>query len=170
MGSLVAQRVAVRAPERVSRIVLIGSFASIVNDETRAFRAELDNLTDPVPVELARDFQMSTLHQPVPEAFLERVIGESLSLPAATWRAVLDGLFAGDDPSLLTRITAPTLILWGELDGFCSRAAQDQLLAAIPSASLIAYPETGHDPHWERPETVARDIAAFLAATPARAS
>jgi non-heme chloroperoxidase len=57
----------------------------------------------------------------------------------------------------------PTLLLWGERDAVFSRGDQDALLTGIAGSRLVTYPETGHAPHWERPEPFARDLEAFLA-------
>jgi pimeloyl-ACP methyl ester carboxylesterase len=109
-----------------------------------------------------RDFQASTLHVPVPEPFFEQVLAESRKLPAHVWRGVAEGLLAVDDSAELGRIRAPTLLLWGEQDGYFLRDEQERLVAAIPGARLVVYQDTGHDLHWERPEQVARDLDAFL--------
>jgi pimeloyl-ACP methyl ester carboxylesterase len=42
-----------------------------------------------------------------------------------------------------------------------SREEQQRLEEMIPDARLKVYPETGHSPHWERPEVVAFDLATF---------
>ena len=80
------------------------------------------------------------------------------------WQAALDGVVAFDDTTELDRITAPTLLIWGDHDALVSREEQQRLEKAIPDARLIAYPETGHCPHWERPERVAADLDAFMGA------
>ena len=67
-----------------------------------------------------------------------------------------------DDAGDLGRITAPTLLIWGERDGFFSREEVEALAVAIPGARLLVYPETGHAVQWERPERVASDLDAFL--------
>jgi non-heme chloroperoxidase len=164
MGSIIARRVAETYPERVTRLVLIGAALTPMrlNEAAVGLREAVRTLEDPVPPEFAREFQASTVHIPVPEPFFERVVAESLKLPARVWKSVLDGLFALDDAADLGRIAAPTLILWGERDAFFPRQEQERLAAAIPGASLTVYPETGHDPHWERPERVAANLDAFV--------
>ena len=59
-------------------------------------------------------------------------------------------------------ITAPTLLLWGDHDALFPRQEQERLVASIPDARLLVYPETGHSPNWERPERVAHDLDAFM--------
>jgi non-heme chloroperoxidase len=161
-GSFVTRRLAITYPERVARIVLIGTGVSAASPVTREVQADMVSLEDPVPLEFARSFQASTAYTPLPEAFFERLIVESLKLPARLWRQVFDGVLAYDDAEQLTRITVPTLLLWGERDALFSRADQDGLVAAIKGARLKIYRETGHCPNWERPESVAADLQEFL--------
>ena len=170
MGSVVARRVAATYPGRVARLVLVGSSFTFCNDLTEEFRAAVHALDDPVPFEFALEFQESTIHIPVPAEFLDRVVVETLKLPARVWRAALDGVLAADDEAHLRRIAAPTLVMWGERDEYFAREQQDRLVAAIPGSRLLVYPDTGHDLHWERPESVAYDLAAFIRDTSAAPS
>jgi non-heme chloroperoxidase len=162
MGSLIVRRVAETHPERVARLVLIGSAHTPANDVLREVQEAVRTLEDPVPPDFAREFQASTIHVPVPEPFFERIVAESLKLPARLWKGALDGIIAFDDAADLGRITARTLILWGEQDALFPRQEQERLAAAIPGARLTVYEETGHCPNWERPERVAADLDAFV--------
>jgi pimeloyl-ACP methyl ester carboxylesterase len=166
LGSLVARQVAATRPERVRRLVLIGTIATPVNEAVLALRDAVRDLEDPVPEAFVREFQASTLHLPVPGPFFERVVAESLKLPARVWRAVAEGFCVFDDSGRLGRIAAPTLLLWGEADAYFPRAEQEHVAAAIPGARLVVYPDTGHAPNWERPERVAADLEAFVGGTP----
>jgi non-heme chloroperoxidase len=161
-GSFTARGVAETHPERVDRLVLIGSAVMPLKDVTRELQAAVHTLEDPVPAEFAREFQSSTVYLPLPEAFFERAVAESLKLPAHIWKRALDGILAVEDAGDLGKITAPTLLIWGERDGFFSREEVEGLVAAIPDARLLVYPETGHAVQWERPERVASDLDAFL--------
>jgi non-heme chloroperoxidase len=93
-GSFTARGVAETRPEGVDRLVLIGSAVSPLKQETRELQAAVHTLEDPVPAEFAREFQSSTIHLPLPEAFFERAVAESLKLPAHIWKRALDGLLA----------------------------------------------------------------------------
>jgi pimeloyl-ACP methyl ester carboxylesterase len=162
MGSVVAQGVAIAAPERVERLVLIGSATTVRNEAVVQFRQAVEKLSDPVPEEFAREFQVSCVHQPVPDEFMDRVIAQSRKAPARVWKAVMAGMLAGDYKARLGDIRTPTLIVWGDRDAFFSRAEQDSLAAALPNAVLKVYPETGHCPNWERPEQFAQDLKDFI--------
>lgn len=163
MGSYVAQQVAVVAPARVARLVLIASSTTprTINDFA-ALDEHMQALTDPIPVTFIREFQESTVHATVPSAFMDRVIAESGKVPAHVWRAAFAGMRATDAPTELSQHRIPTLILWGDREALMPRDEQDGLIAQHGTAQLRIYSETGHAPHWERPEAVARDIAAFL--------
>ena len=115
-GSFVARRIAIANPRRVARLVLIGTGVSAGTPAVLEARAALEDLPDPVPAGFARDFQASTAYLPLPELFFERIVAESLKLPARLWSGALDGLLAYNDVEQLSRITMPTLLIWGEHD------------------------------------------------------
>jgi pimeloyl-ACP methyl ester carboxylesterase len=162
MGSLVAQHVAARAPERVSRLVLVGSTDGVNQELSRSLGEALNSMPGSVAEEFAREFQASTLYLPVPDEFFRDVVATSLSVPLPVWKAVLDGFSGSAARADLARISAPTLLLWGARDAYFLRADQDALLAGIAGSRLLPYAETGHAPHWERPEQFAGDLVAFL--------
>jgi non-heme chloroperoxidase len=163
MGSFIAQQVALAAPDRVARLVLVGSAASPRNAGMLELAQAIDALGDPVPAEFVRDFQVSTTYQPQPDEFLDRVIAESLKLPAPVWRMALAGLLAAHSTSRLDQIHVPTLVLWGDQDTVFSQADQDALMAGLRDATLKVYLETGHALHWERPTQFVRDLEDFIA-------
>ena len=163
-GGMIAQRVALGYPHRVSRLVLIGSPVTLVHNEAViGFEEEMLTLEDPVSPEFVREFVESTIHHPVPEEFLSRTVSESLKVPARVWRGYWEGvLLAFDDTVRLGKIAAPTLILWGEQDALLPREEQERRAAAIPDATLKVYPDTGHAVAGERPEWVVRDLEEFM--------
>lgn len=160
-GSFVARHLAARYPDRVDRLALIGTGLNAANPVTRDVLETLRTLPDPVPETFARQFQASTAHVPVPDPFFDRIVAESLKLPSALWRRIFDRLLAHDHTAQLPGVRVPTLLLWGDRDALFPRGDQDRVVAAIPGARLIVYPDTGHCPNWERPERVAADLNAF---------
>lgn len=166
MGSQVAQRFAVAHPDRVRGLVLIGAFASLggnpgIHD---LWTSAVAAMTDPVDPAFVRDFQASTLATPVPPAFLDLVVAESLKVPARVWRDALAGQMQENVAAELGRVAAPALVLWGDRDAIVpDLGAQEALAAAIPAARLVVFPGIGHAVHWEEPDCVAAEIAAFAA-------
>jgi non-heme chloroperoxidase len=161
---LIAQRVALDQPHRVSRLVLIGSPTTLLNNETVGeLGKEILALEDPIAPEFVREFVSSTIQNAVPEEFLAGAVSESLKVPARVWREYYEGVvLTVDDTARLGEIDAPTLILWGEQDAILPRDEQEWRAAEIPNATLRTYPETGHLTHWLRPEWVARDLETFM--------
>ncbi len=91
-GGLIAQRVVLDYPHRVSRLVLIGSPTTLVTNETvMEAREDMLALEDPISPEFVREFAESTIHHPVPEEFLERVVSESLKVRPASGATTTKG-------------------------------------------------------------------------------
>jgi non-heme chloroperoxidase len=166
-GALFAQRVALSYPRRVGRLVLVGAQtpANVASEVVLGLQEEVRALEDPVSPEFVRAFQEGTIHQPVPQEFLDTVVSESLKLPARVWRDYWEGAVLSIDRDYvlpLREIDVPTLMLWGEQDPLFPREEQERLAAAIPGATLKVYPETGHAVHWDRPEWVVRDLEELM--------
>ena len=152
MGSTVAQRFAVDYPQRVRALVLEGAFfPRPANTEVRKFLEEVSTLSDPIDPAFVRDFQKSTLAQPVPPEFFDTVVGEAMKVPARVWRAALQPYLTMDFSTDLANIAVPTLLVWGDRDAFTGRSEQDELSRAIKTSRLVVYEGAGHSPHWEEP-------------------
>ena len=164
MGGLVAQRFALDYPEQTRGLVLAGTLPTMRRkpEVQELWDSVVSKLEDPVDRSFVAEFQESTLAQPVPSAFFETVIQESLKVPARVWREVFASLLQEDSSSELRRIKVPTLIVWGDRDAFCSRQDQDALTRALVASRLIVYSETGHALHWEEPEHFADDLVSFI--------
>jgi pimeloyl-ACP methyl ester carboxylesterase len=63
----------------------------------------------------------------------------------------------------LHRITAPTLILWGEKDALVSADYADEFAARIADSRVEIIDGVGHVPQWEKPEAVNPLVLDFLA-------
>ena len=157
MGSFVARKVAAFAPGRIERLVLIGAGPDGNNAPLRELAAEIAKLSDPVDPEFVRAFQLATSSDQLPPEFLERVIAESLKLPARVWRASIEGM--NEYTPVEDRIECDTLILGGDLDGVFSVAEQHELAERIPNARLRLFTGIGHALHWDDPDALARVIS-----------
>ncbi len=160
-GSYTAQRFALDHPERTLGLVVIGAFYSFRTAEMAELREVIEELTDPVDPGFVREFQESTIAEPVPAAFIERIVTESRKLPLRVWQRWIAEMMDAPVPAETGTIEAPTLILWGDQDAMALRAAQDALVAAIPGSRLVIYEGASHSPHWERPAAAAKEIVAF---------
>jgi pimeloyl-ACP methyl ester carboxylesterase len=171
MGSAVAQRFAIDHPDRTLGLVLIGASATTrgTPEARRYWDAKLASLTDPVDREFVRTAIEEAVVKPVPPAFLDALLEESVKVPAFVWKeAIKERWRTEDNPEELRRIRAPTLICWGDRDPRYSRSDQDALTEAIRDSRLLVYPGAGHALHWEEPERFASDLVAFVRGLSAR--
>lgn len=67
-----------------------------------------------------------------------------------------------DPVPLLQRITAPTLLVWGEQDGAIPFSNAADYMKALPQAKLVSFPGVGHLPHEEAPAKTVAPVRAFL--------
>jgi non-heme chloroperoxidase len=170
MGSSVAQHFALDYPERTLGLVLMGAFVDFASNQAVVdfYNAAIVPLTDPIDPTFALEWQQSTLAKPIPPALLQTFAQESLKVPAGLWRDMFAGFLQDDLTGELSKITAPTLIMWGDQDIFAPRSNQETLLAKIPNARLEIYGGGGHALHWEDPERVATDLVMFIESNIAR--
>ena len=169
MGSTVAQRFAVDYPQRTRALVLEGAFLPRpANAEVDAFLNEVLTLKDPIDPAFVREFQQSTLAQPVPPEFFETIVADAMKVPARVWKAALEPYRTMDFSAQLQNVRVPTLLIWGDQDSFTRRPEQDALSQAINGSRLAIYVGAGHSPHWEEPQRFADEIATFVATTVAK--
>lgn len=163
MGSFIAQQVALDAPKRVKKLVLIGSGPTLAGNAVALdFAPAVESLVDPIDPVFVRDFQASTFYRPIPPSFLDTAVAESLKAPANVWQQAFAGLLAEDHTSRLREIKAKTLVFWGDQDIFFSAADEQVLVNGIKHAKLLTYTQTGHGLHVEEPARFVRDLEKFL--------
>ncbi|MFE4470195.1 alpha/beta fold hydrolase [Leifsonia sp. NPDC056824] len=164
-GGYIAQQVAVAHPERVSGLVLVGAPSDLQGPVPEALARALASFQDPVTRDDIRAVGgVIPVRTPVPESFLEDQETSALSIPRTVWIAGIEGLVTAAPPLRSGTIAVPTLILWGADDDILPPSQAQELAAAIDGSRLAIYQETGHLVLWERPERVAADAAAFIAA------
>jgi non-heme chloroperoxidase len=163
MGSFIAQQVALEYPARVRALVLVGSAPTARGNAVIAdLKSVVDTLEDPIDPAFVRDFQASTFYRPIPPAFLDTAVAESLEVPARVWKAALAGLAAEDHGGRLASIRVPALVVGGDQDSIFSVAEQRALAQKLRRGRLLLYPDTGHAPHVEQPQRFVTDVTAFL--------
>lgn len=161
---LVARRVAIDHPERVSGLVLEASPTTLRGDPglTSFVESVLSDLRDPVDLAFARAWVTDTSSEEVPKKLVDQLVDELLKLPAHVWRAMFAELLRYDDMTEIGKISAPTLLVWGDEDTLVGRAMQEALREHIRGAELIVYHGVGHTPRWEDPTRFAADVAALV--------
>ena len=175
MGGGVAMRLALRHPERVTRLALVDSVT--VAEQRRAVR--FANLLRPL-LPLAAPF---TLHR---ERFRRAAFRSAVHDPARITPETLEGYFRpmhmrghlralaqqlsdrhGDELLAPERIEQPVLVLWGEQDRWLPVAHGEELVRQLPHAEWRVVPCAGHLPLEEQAGFCNRALLAFLEASPA---
>jgi 2-succinyl-6-hydroxy-2,4-cyclohexadiene-1-carboxylate synthase len=162
MGGRVALHVALAAPERVERLVLVATTAGIADPGERAIRrlddeAFADEIEhEPIETFVAR-WSANPLFAGDPPDAVAAWLADMRHNRPADLAAVLRGIGTGEMPSLWDRLgelTMPAVVMAGERDTKF-RAIGERLAAALPNAApLIVVPGAGHGLPREAPTAV----------------
>jgi non-heme chloroperoxidase len=161
---LVARRVALDHPDRVSGLILEASPTTLRDDaQLLAFvESVVSNLNDPISPGFARSFIAETSSPNVAPDLVDLLVDDLLKVPAHVWRQNFAELLEYDDTAELAGIEAPALLIWGDADTLVSRQMQDQLTGSIRDSELLVYADVGHTPRWEDPGRFRNDLVAFV--------
>jgi 2-succinyl-6-hydroxy-2,4-cyclohexadiene-1-carboxylate synthase len=165
MGGRVALHVALAAPERVSRLVLVATTAGIEGAAERAERRHADEAlaaeVEDAPIAVFADRWMALpLFAGDPPAVREVWRRELLRQDPRGLAAALRGIGTGAMDPLwhrLGELTTPATVLAGERDA--KFVALGERLAAGLGTSLVVVPGAGHGLPREAPDAVAAAIA-----------
>ena len=177
MGARVALRLALAAPAVVSRLILESPSAGIADPDVRVARRasdeELARLAERDGIEAFvahwESLPIFASESALPPETRAHYHADRLRCRPAGLAASLRGAGQGSMESLHGRlefVTAPTLVIAGELDGVGRARARD-IAAAIRGADLAVVEAAGHAPHRERCAEVTRLVLDFLARPPA---
>jgi pimeloyl-ACP methyl ester carboxylesterase len=158
MGSFVAQEVALTAPDRVDRLVLVatagrgqgnpvlrdyvleepveGSWRKALEAAGKAFPEEVYGLTpraaDPdVERWLAASWDVDPVADP---ALVARIVEETAEVRLGTWIGATRGMLAMDNRERLRDLRVPALVLWGRQDAIFTEPDQEEIRAALAAA------------------------------------
>jgi 2-hydroxy-6-oxonona-2,4-dienedioate hydrolase len=145
MGCQVVTDLAVRLPERVGPLALIGPTVDPRRRRARrqAFSALRDMAKEPLSL-MALAAHDDLVH--------------GVGALVATARSVLTDRIE----DRLPLIEQPTLVVRGEEDGFVSAEWAEQVVALLPRGRLVVVPKEPHAVHYTRPDLVARIVRELL--------
>jgi len=178
MGGMVAQLMALRAPERMSGLVLMdtlsGPLPFVSRDEIDAAIAVvrergIDGL------HAIFDERGSTLDSPAHLRLVAQRPGykefndrKFLATAADAYAGLLSAMFEADERlDALRSLTMPTLVITGDQDKPIVKPSQ-AMADAIPNAELAVIPDAGHSPQFENPDAWWAALSTFLARVDAR--
>ncbi|HYE55712.1 MAG TPA: alpha/beta hydrolase [Chitinophagaceae bacterium] len=163
MGGMVAQQFAISYPELTKGLVIIDSDAEFnSNPGMPEFYAQVMKMEGSISYAFMDEFQRATLSRPIDSTWYKTLVTEGTKVPVRVFQAALTGIVQSNLREDLKKVNAPTLILWGDKDAFCTRKGQDIMNNNIRNSSLVIYEGVGHALHWEEPARFVKDLTAFL--------
>jgi len=168
LGGAVALALAARRPDRIGRIVLIGSTPAALPDATvdPALGVRLRDAlyADPGPATMRALMEAAEWHADRPsDALVDARLRAATTVGALA--VATDPAARGADEDLgplLGGVRAPTLAVWGADDPFSGPDYGAALAAALPRGDLVVLGRAAHHPQSERPGAVAALVDAFL--------
>ncbi|SFL26554.1 alpha/beta fold hydrolase [Geodermatophilus ruber] len=162
-GGMMAAEVAAHRPDRVSKLVLMSAIGLWRDDAPVAQYMLMP------PDDLVTTLFADTSPAPVqafltpPADFKEAAVAQADLI----WALGTTGKFVWPIPDKglhkrLHRITAPTLVLWGDKDALVSAAYAEEFAARIADSRVEIIDGAGHVPQWEKADAVIPLVQDFL--------
>ena len=173
MGGMIAQQLAVSAPERVASLVSIMSSTGNRRVGQPKQRVVRKSLRRPEPtrenaieqgVELFREICGPTFDDTEFRELATKSVERSYR-PDGAARQLAAIIASGDRTSDLRRLDVPTLVIHGLVDPLVRPSGGVATARAIPDSRLLMFNDMGHD----LPHTRCREIVAAISANAARA-
>ena len=175
IGGMVAQEIALQAPDLVRKLILVGTgprggkgMDSLTQVAQRIFGATYD---PPEHVWLAAQFSPSAAGQAAGREFLKRThlrqegrdpeVNDKVS-PAQIEAMEKWGVQREGSYDYLKTIKQPTLVVNGSNDVLTPTVNSFIMQQNIPNAQLIIYPDSNHGAHHQYPEFFVEHVTLFL--------
>lgn len=150
LGGWIASELAVHRPDLVRALVLVDPAG--FRPEQPEWQLDLFNeAPDALMAKLFADPAKAVAMMPadgITIDFMMKQYRGNAALARLTWRRAYD-------PKLrrrASRITAPTLVFWGDKDGLFTIEHGRTVARDIPGAELVVIEDAGHIPYMEKPE------------------
>lgn len=171
MGGMVVQEIVHQAPQRVARLVLVGTgpqgsipgrFETMARSRERLAEDGVERTARRICATWLLAREASPAYEPLAAL---AALASAQAAEAGLW--AMEGW---DGRSRLAGITQPTLVLWGEHDRSYGWPQVQALWQGIPGASLAVLPACAHALHLERPALFHTLVHEFLASHPKEAA
>jgi len=166
LGGMIAQELALAAPERVDKLVLVcttpGGDASFpMPEQTVALFGQAATLD---PQDALRRFVVNALSPDAPDELVEEVLAYRVANPPdpAGWQAQAAAGPTHDVVERLHELRMPTLVVHGTADNVVDCRNAELLAERIPNARLELVEGAGHLLFWEHADRVSALIEEFL--------
>lgn len=162
MGGLMAAQLAAEAPEKVTRLVLAGSYATVGPAGPPRIAATRATLATTSMADFGRAYAADTILPASGEAARTLVAEAIAGMSAHDYLNTIESILTEDVSPLLPAIAAPTLVLTGSADRRAPPEKGRGLAQAIPNALFEELPDAGHLAVLDVPEAFNARLRSFL--------
>jgi pimeloyl-ACP methyl ester carboxylesterase len=163
LGSVVAQGLAARYPDKVATLSLIGTAATFKDNTTLAYAQGVIGNMQEVSAEFVTEWYGASKGN-YDQEFSVKIFENGKAMPAYAWRNAIMGCEAY--PELVPDIKVPVLIIWGTEDVFFGKKDQIDLINQLGSTHIefLVKNGKGHDLFFDghMGEELSLDIYRFL--------
>ena len=161
LGGMVGMWLAANAPERVERLVLACTGASLGTPELYRERAALVRAEGTsATLEGARERWFTPAFRDSQPA--RRILNDLLATSADGYAACAEAVGGFDFHRRLGEVAAPTLVLYGDRDPMTPPDVVDALVSGLPVAEARAIPGASHLANVEQPEAFNDAVLEYL--------
>ncbi|MDN3018345.1 alpha/beta hydrolase [Paenibacillus sp. BSR1-1] len=166
MGSAIALDFCYRFPEMVDALIISdatrGAAALSKEENDRKLKNRLKNIESMEPIELAA-LRVKELLSPNPDPEIKKEAERIYSqIRPMGFRSVAYSLFHLNQMDILASISAPTLVICGELDIVTPISESQIFHESIKDSKFVTIPETGHLCYQEDPNRFNSIVLNFL--------
>ncbi len=154
MGSCIAQELALARPDRVSRLVLVSTWAGCDAYTTAVFEhfRQMRLLSTPEEFALLLHlwiFSAGHLNRHMHEMAEQRRGAEADWMPADAFAAQCAACIGHNTVARLAGLRVPALLTVGTQDIFTPQRLTEEVAGLIPDSTVVRFQDCGHAHHWE---------------------
>lgn len=169
MGGAIAAIFASYYPEKARTLTLMNSGGAdnpnTFSDLEKGLKEGKNLLVVEKPEDFEKAFEFGMSKPPSIPWFLKSAMAEKAVQRSERFKYVFEQVhtgISGKGTDYLTRIQAPTLIMWGDEDHILDVGNASIFDQTIPNSQVLIYKGIGHLPMLEAPQQAAHDIVSFI--------
>jgi non-heme chloroperoxidase len=110
----------------------------------------------------AKQFISDMFADPPSEEQIDEMYAETMKTPTSVATAIIRNVAESDLRDVVPEITIPTLLLYGEQSKVYPSDLGEWMHGQIPDSELVLFPESGHCPFWEEPDSFNAAVTSFV--------